>query len=37
MRVLAEDVVEERAMGVLSRALADTQEAFDRVADGYDR
>ena len=24
-------------MGVLSRALADTQEAFDRVADGYDR
>jgi SAM-dependent methyltransferase len=37
MRVLAEDVVEERAMGVLSRALADTREAFDRVADGYDR
>jgi SAM-dependent methyltransferase len=24
-------------MGVLSRALADTQDAFDRVADGYDR
>lgn len=24
-------------MGLLSRALADTQEAFDRVADGYDR
>jgi SAM-dependent methyltransferase len=37
MRVLAEDVVEERAVGLLSRALADTQEAFDRVADGYDR
>jgi len=29
--------VEERAMGLLSRALADTQEAFDRVAGGYDR
>jgi SAM-dependent methyltransferase len=37
MRVLPEDVVEERAMGLLSRALADTREAFDRVADGYDR
>ena len=24
-------------MGVVSRALADTQDAFDRVADGYDR
>jgi SAM-dependent methyltransferase len=24
-------------MGFLSRALADTQDAFDRVADGYDR
>jgi SAM-dependent methyltransferase len=24
-------------MGVLSRALADTRDAFDRVADGYDR
>jgi SAM-dependent methyltransferase len=35
--VLAEDVVEERAMGVMTRALGDTQRAFDGVAGGYER
>jgi SAM-dependent methyltransferase len=35
--VLAEDVVEERAVGVVTRALLDTQRAFDGVATGYDR
>jgi SAM-dependent methyltransferase len=35
--VLAEDVVEERAVGVMTRALADTQRAFDGVAGGYER
>jgi SAM-dependent methyltransferase len=35
--VLAEDVVEERAMGVVTPALADTQRAFDGVAGSYDR
>jgi SAM-dependent methyltransferase len=35
--VFAEDVVEERAMGVLMPALSDTQRAFDGVAGGYDQ
>jgi SAM-dependent methyltransferase len=35
--VLAEDIVEERAVGVVTRSLADTQRAFDGVAGGYDR
>jgi SAM-dependent methyltransferase len=35
--VLAEDVVEERAVGVVTRALVETQHAFDGVAGGYDR
>jgi SAM-dependent methyltransferase len=35
--VLAEDVVEERAMGVMTHALLDTQRAFDGVAAGYHR
>ena len=35
MRVLAEDVVEERAVGVVTQPLADTQRAFDGVAAGY--
>src|SRR4029079_17874876 len=34
--VLAEDVVEERAMGSMTRCL-DTQQAFDAVAADYDR
>ena len=37
LRVLDEDVVEERAVGIVTRALADTQRAFDGVAGGYDR
>jgi SAM-dependent methyltransferase len=37
VRVLAEDVLEERAMGVITRTLLDTQQAFDGVAAGYDR
>jgi SAM-dependent methyltransferase len=36
LRVLAEDIVEERAVGVVTRTLADTQRAFDGVAGGYD-
>jgi SAM-dependent methyltransferase len=36
LRLFAEDVVAERAVGV-TRALADTREAFDGVAAGYDR
>jgi SAM-dependent methyltransferase len=35
--VLAEDVVEERAVGVVTRALTETQRAFDGVAAGYGR
>jgi SAM-dependent methyltransferase len=35
--VLAEDVVAERAVGMMTRALVDTQRAFDGVAAGYDR
>jgi SAM-dependent methyltransferase len=35
--VLAEDLLEERAVGVMTRALAETQRAFDGVAAGYDR
>jgi SAM-dependent methyltransferase len=35
--VLAEDVLEERTVGVMTRALAETQRAFDGVAAGYDR
>ena len=37
MRVLAEDIVEERSVGVVTRTLADTQHAFDGVAGAYDR
>src|SRR3954468_19014636 len=36
LRLFAEDVVSERAVGV-TRALADTREACDGVADGYAR
>jgi SAM-dependent methyltransferase len=35
--VLAEDVVEERAVDLVTPSLADTQRAFDGVAAGYDR
>jgi SAM-dependent methyltransferase len=35
--VLAENVVEERALGVMMRALTDTRDAFDGVAADYDR
>jgi len=35
--MLAEDVVEERALGVVTRALVETQQAFDGVAAGYGR
>jgi SAM-dependent methyltransferase len=35
--VLAEDVLEERAMGVMTHGLLDTQRAFDGVAAGYHR
>jgi SAM-dependent methyltransferase len=35
--VLAEDIVEERPMGMITRALADTQRAFDGVAGSYHR
>jgi SAM-dependent methyltransferase len=35
--VLAEDVVEERAVGVVSEPLVDTQRAFDGVAASYAR
>ena len=38
LRLLAEDVLEERAMGVMTRRrCSDTQRAFDGVAAGYDR
>jgi SAM-dependent methyltransferase len=37
MRVLAEHVVEERAMASMNDALLDTQQAFDGVAADYDR
>jgi SAM-dependent methyltransferase len=37
LRVFAEDVVEECAVGVVTPTLADTQRAFDGVAGGYDR
>jgi SAM-dependent methyltransferase len=37
LRLLAEDVLEERAVGVVTHALADTQHAFDGVAGGYDQ
>ena len=37
MRVLAEDLVEERAVGVVTPTLAETQHAFDGVAAGYHR
>jgi SAM-dependent methyltransferase len=35
--VLAQDILEERTVGVVTRALADTRAAFDGVAGEYDR
>jgi SAM-dependent methyltransferase len=37
LRLLAEDLVEERAVGIVTQTLADTQQAFDGVAGGYAR